>query len=267
MFTFIDLVQPETLEEAFQILNSGKKNAVLGGCAFLKMSGQEIGAGIDLSKLNLDFIKEKDGFIEIGAMASLREIETSPLLNQAFNRILPVSVSHIIGVQFRNIVTLGGSVFSRYGFSDLLTALLALDTEVELFHEGRLPLEEFLNRPVKKDILIKVIIKYEQRIASYQCFRNSASDYPVLNAAVSKLDNRWRIAVGARPTRAALAIKASEALNQSGLLSETIDDAARLAAEELAFGTNLRGTSEYRQALCKVLVKRGITEVLECKSI
>ncbi|WP_338013823.1 hypothetical protein [Desulforamulus profundi] len=40
---------------------------------------------------------------------------------------------------------------------------------------------------------------------------------------------------------------------------------AAMAVEELSFGSNIRGTAEYRKAMCKVLVKRAITEVLQCK--
>ncbi|MFQ7552525.1 MAG: FAD binding domain-containing protein [Blautia marasmi] len=42
------------------------------------------------------------------------------------------SLRHIVGVQFRNCATVGGSIWGRFGFSDVLTMLLALDTEVEL---------------------------------------------------------------------------------------------------------------------------------------
>lgn len=269
MFTLVNLVQPETLEEAYKTLTSRRNNAVLGGCAFLKMSTKRIVTGIDLSKLSLDYIREQNGFIEIGAMTTFRDIETSPLLKGTFNGILPKSISQIIGVQFRNVVTVGATVFSRYGFSDLITALLVLDTEVELYQGGRMRLQEFLHQPPKKDILTKVLIRKDNRGASYQSLRNSASDYPILNAAVSQLDGHWMISLGARPLRAELAPMAMEFLtqDQGTFNTESLKQAAKLASQELTFGSNLRGSAEYRQAISKVLVQRGITEVLACKSI
>ena len=48
-------------------------------------------------------------------------------------------MSHIVGVPFRNCATVGGSVFSRFGFSDLTCALLALDASVVLYRGGELP--------------------------------------------------------------------------------------------------------------------------------
>lgn len=265
MFTILDLVQPDTLEDAYKTLIKRKSNTILGGCAFLKMGSKRIGTAIDLSKLNLNFIQDRDGYIETGAMATLRDIETNPVFNQYFSGVLPKSISNIIGVQFRNVATVGASVFAKYGFSDLLTALLVLDTEVELYTGGRIPLDKFLDKPYEKDILTRILIPENGRKAAYQSLRNSASDYPILNVAVSNINNEWLIAVGARPLRAQIARKASAILSQGTLDAENIEAAAEMAAEELTFGTNTRGTAEYRKAVCKVLVKRAITEVRQCK--
>ncbi|KUO77345.1 MAG: FAD-binding protein [Desulfosporosinus sp. BRH_c37] len=266
MFSLNDLVQPEELETAYQILTDKRNNTILGGCAFLKMGSKRIGTAVDLSNLKLSYINETDGYIEIGSMTSLRELETHPLLKESFNGVLPKSVRNIIGVQFRNCVTVGASVYAKYGFSDLITALLVLDTEVELFKGGRMPLVDFLKRPKGKDILVKLWIKLDNCIATYLNLKNSASDYSVLNVAVSKLDERWTIVVGARPRRAAIATNASAALAKGTQSAAEIEDAAQKTAEELSFGTNMRGTAVYRKALCKVLVKRAIMEVLRCKS-
>jgi CO/xanthine dehydrogenase FAD-binding subunit len=266
VFTVLDVVQPDKLEEAYEILIKRRNNLILGGCAFLKMSNKRIGTGIDLSKLNLDYITEDHEHFEIGAMTTLRDMETNSLLKENFNGILPKSVRDIIGVQFRNGVTVGASVYSRFGFSDLITALLVLDTEVELYKSGRIPLRDFLENPYEKDILIRLWIKKNPRTAVFSSFRKSASDFAVLNVAVSKLNGQWTIAAGARPRRAAIAVSASEALGHGNLSIEDIDNAAQKASEELSFGTNARGSSSYRKTLCQVFVKRGIMEVLQCES-
>ena len=152
MFTLMELVQPSSLEEAYEILMKRKNNIVIGGSAFLRMGEKRIGTGIDLSNLNLNLIEETEDYIEIGAMTTLRDLEVSPILNNYFDKVIPNSVKDIIGVQFRNVATVGGSVFSRYGFSDLIVALLSLDTEVELYKGGKMSLEEFLNKEYEKDL-------------------------------------------------------------------------------------------------------------------
>ncbi|MFR4764682.1 MAG: FAD binding domain-containing protein, partial [Paraclostridium sordellii] len=153
MFTLTDIVQPTTLEEAYSILVKRKNNQILGGTAFLRMGKKRIGTGIELSNLGLDYIKEDDEFIEIGAMTTLRSLEISPIINKYFNGIIKNAVRDIIGVQFRNVVTVGASVFSKYGFSDVIVALLSLDTYVELYNGGIIPLDEFLNKKIERDIL------------------------------------------------------------------------------------------------------------------
>jgi CO/xanthine dehydrogenase FAD-binding subunit len=265
LFTIMDLVQPQTLEEAYNVLTSRRNNTVLGGCAFLKMGSKKIGTAIELSKLNLNYIKEVGDYIEIGASTTLRDIEINSLVKNSFNSVLSSAVENIIGVQFRNVVNIGATVFSKYGFSDVITALLALDTEVELYKGGRMSLNEFLKRPCAKDILTRIFIKKNDRKAIYKSFRNSSTDFPILNVTVSKLDNDWRIVVGARPATARVAVKASILLSKEELNESIIDEAAQVVTDELTFGGNTRGSAEYRQAICKVLVKRAIMEVSECK--
>ncbi|MBQ9014374.1 MAG: FAD binding domain-containing protein, partial [Bacilli bacterium] len=169
MFTLMELVQPRTLEDAYEILIKRKNNTVIGGSAFLKMGKKRIGTGIDLSNLNLNLIEESSDYIEIGARTTLRDLEVSPILNKYFNGVVSKSVKDIIGVQFRNVATAGASVFSKYGFSDLIVALLALDTELEMYKGGKVKLEEFLNKKYEKDILVKLNIKKNKSNAIYKC--------------------------------------------------------------------------------------------------
>lgn len=265
MFTMQNLVQPETIQEAYEILNKSRANTVLGGCAFLRMGSKRIGTAIELSRLTLDYIKEDSDHIEIGAMTTLREIETNAVLREYFNGLLPQSVGSIIGVQFRNVVTAGATVYSKYGFSDFITGLMALDTEVELYDAGRMSLEKFFNMPYKKDILTRIFIKKNNGRASFKDFRNSASDYPILNVAVSNLDNQWKIVVGARPMRAMVARNASLQLSKEALTDAQIEAAANMAVEELVLGSNMRASKEYRKVLCRVLIKRAVKEVLRCR--
>lgn len=261
MILIRDYVVVSSLDEAHNLLQQRRSNTLLGGGAFLGLSSKKIGTAIDLSQLNLDFILEEDKTIEIGAMTTFRQIETSPLLHEYFNGILPHSVTNIGGVQLRNIVTVGGTIYPRYGFSDLLTALMVLEADIVLFKGGQLPLREFLEYKTTKDIIVKIIIPKNKRCAKFSALRNSQSDYALLNVAVSCLDNQWLIAVGARPQRAKIALEASLSLSRTGLTPQNIEHAALKASQELTFGTNMRGGKEYRKAISSVLIKRAIMEV------
>lgn len=261
MFTVMDIVQPATVEEAYSILTKRKNNQVIGGSAWLRMGSKRIGTAVELSQLNLDYIKEDEEYIEIGAMTTFRSLETSEVIENNFGRIIKDSVKDIIGVQFRNVVTVGGTIFSKFGFSDLIVALLALDTEVELVNSGRIKLYDFLNKEYEKDLLTKIYIKKNDVKATYKSLRNAQSDYALLNVSVSKNDNKVKIYVGARPQIATLAVKASEFLSNNELSDENIEKASQIVSEELAFGTNMRASKEYRTLMSKVLVKRALMEV------
>ncbi|RBP41614.1 FAD binding domain-containing protein [Garciella nitratireducens] len=156
MFTIKRILQPNSINEDYNTLMYKKGNVILEGCAFLRLSSKNIVAAIDLSKLELEKIKDQVDYIEVGAYVTFGDLETHPLLIRNFNGIISKAVENIIEIQFRNIVTVGASVFSKYSFSDFLTALLSLNTEIELYKAGRTSLKKFLERSYEKDILSKI---------------------------------------------------------------------------------------------------------------
>ncbi|KNF08075.1 aerobic-type carbon monoxide dehydrogenase, middle subunit CoxM/CutM [Gottschalkia purinilytica] len=263
MITIKEYIVPKSIEEAYEQFSAKKKSTLIGGGAFIRMGSKNIPAAIDLSKAGLDYIKENEDTIEIGAMTTFGDIEHSELLKEHFNGVLPESVKEIVGMQLRNLVTVGGTVYTRYGFSDFLAGLLTLDVQVKLYKQGLIPLDKFLEEGApERDILECIIIKKENRKAAYKAVRNSMGDYAILNVGASKLDNDYRLVVGARPRRATLAKGAMEYLNKNGATEENIDKACDMASEEIVFGDNARGSKEYRKSVSKVLLKRALMEVV-----
>ena len=59
--------------------------------------------------------------ISIGARVTLRELEQHVGLNTYTHDAVKNAVKDIVGVQFRNMATIGGSIWGRFGFSDVLT--------------------------------------------------------------------------------------------------------------------------------------------------
>lgn len=262
MFSFSKFYIASNLQEAYDELLKNKKNIILGGTSYLRMENNSYNTAIDLSNLALDYIKEENEFVHIGAMTSFRAIETSPIINSLFSGVLSNSVKDIIGVQFRNNVTVGATVFSKYGFSDLIPALLSMETTVVLFKEGEISLEEYLKREGRtRDILVEIKIKKAIGKGSFQSVRKSKTDYAITNTAVTKSESGFRIAVGVRPGRAVLAYKAMEILNSNEISQELIDRAYE-ALDEIKYSSNMRGSGEYRSAISKVLVKKAIMEVI-----
>ena len=153
MLKIKEYVKAESLEQAYE-LNQKKTNCVIGGMLWLKMVTRNVQKAIDLSGLGLDQIEENDEEFSIGAMVTLRQIELHEGLNTWSQGAVKESVTHIVGVQFRNLATVGGSIFGKFGFSDVLSCFLAFDSYVELHHEGIIPLDQFAANKYPNDIAV-----------------------------------------------------------------------------------------------------------------
>lgn len=262
MISIKQYAKPKSIEEAYDLLTQQKKATLIGGGAFLKLGSKSITTAIDLSEAGLDYLIETEDAFRIGAMTTFHQIETHAGIREYCDGMLSKSVKDIVGIQMRNMVTVGATVYSRYGFSDLITALLALKTEIQLYKHGKMPLSQFLAEGVEEpDILEAVIIQKANGKGAFKSMRKSRADYAVLNLAVTKMNNEIRIAVGARPNRAKLAEKAMTYLNNHEWNSQNIEKAGSILAEELVFGSNMRASAEYRKNIASVLFERAIQEV------
>lgn len=158
----------------------------------------------------------------------------------------------------------GGSIFGRYGFSDVLTMFLAMDSYVELYKGGIVPLEDFAKKKPDRDILVRVIVKKRPIKTVYLSQRNSSTDFPVLTCCVGLFaDGEARAVVGACPQRAGLV------QDEQGILKDFCSkdlkaqeqaavSFAQYAKERVKTGGNMRASKEYRSHLVGVLVKRAL---------
>ena len=239
----------ESLEEAYE-LNQKKTNRIIGGGLWMKIGDRNLMTAIDLSGLGLDQISETEEEFVIGCMATLRDLEVHPGLNAYTDGAVKQSVCHIVGVQFRNCAPVGGSIYGRFGFSDVLTLFAALDCYVELYKGGNVPIQEFIHMNYDNDILVAVhIVKTPVKI-TYLSQRNTATDFPVIAVAVSEYNEKLHVSIGARPVRAeTLTLDLSEKADMEHLVKKV--------QEQFSFGSNRRGSADYRCHIAGVLVKRA----------
>ena len=259
MITIQKYVRAKSLEEAYE-LNQSKRNRIVGGMLWMKMASYDVATAIDLCDLGLNTIEETEDAFLIGAMATLRDLEMHESLNAYTGNAVRHAVKDIVGVQFRNMATVGGSIWSRFGFSDLLTVFLSMDTQVELYKGGVMPLSQFAQMRPDNDILIRLIVKKKLGSFVYTAVRNQRTDFPVIACAVSNIGGEYRAVIGARPSRAMI-VRDEKGILAQGIDARSAAEFARYVSESTPVGSNVRAGAAYRQHLVKVLTERSIMEL------
>lgn len=277
MFYYNQYVRAQSLDEAYELYQK-KPNFVLGGMLWLKMKNKTLGTAIDLCDLGLDQIDEDENEFRIGAYATLRQIETHEALNAYTHGAIAESVRHIVGVQFRNVATVGGSIWGRFGFSDVMTIFRALGAKVQLHKAGIMDLDEFVALPrTTRDVLVSVIVPKNAKGVVYLSQRNQSTDFPVLTCAVANRSGRYVAVIGASPYMAEpvwdedgildgiadAKIDGNAALTDNSETNAKIDKFAGYVAEHIRFGSNIRAGAEYREIICRVLTRRAVTQSLD----
>jgi CO/xanthine dehydrogenase FAD-binding subunit len=251
-----------SLDEAYSLLQQSPANQIVAGCTFLRRGSRKINVAVDLSDCGLSYITQDESGVHIGAYTSLRAIETSPVVASAAGDVFREVLRHLIGVQLRNQITVGAHVYSLFGFSDIIPTLLCLNAQVTLHHAGSMPLRDFLTAGVRRDLMTEILLPPEGRRARTQMMRNAFGDYSIFCRSVSRSpENGWIVAAGARPGRAMLAEKAMAELDAADPGRLDIDSAARRISEEFTYGSNFRGSAEYRKQLCRVFASRALREL------
>lgn len=257
MLKFGNYVRVGNAAEAYELLQKNRNNKIVAGGIWMRLGSRRVATAIDLIGCGLDTIEETEDEFRIGAMVTLRQLERNGAFNAMVNHVFEFAVHDIVGVQLRNTATVGGSIYGRFGFSDVLCSLLALDSYVELTGAGRIPLAEFAHMGYVRDVIEHVVVKKHDYRASYEAVRKNATDFPSLNVTVAWWDGVWHISVGARPLPAELLVGAD-----CGLASEYPSESELRALAEcvrgLSYGSNLWGSAHYRKQIAAPLAIQAV---------
>jgi len=228
----------------------------------MKLSGANINTLIHLGNLGLDTVSETQDKLIIGAMVSLHQVESNKIVGTIYNGMLLKAIKSVMGVQIRNVATIGGTVMGRYPFSDVLTALMAMKAKLVFYKRKEISLEDYLlEKKPERDLLLFVEIDKKEARGYFKKVSKTALDFAILNVAVSNENGNLAISVGARPGLARLCHQAMDYLNQNEISDEIMQSAAGKVLEELDFSSNSKAGKEYRMELAKVYVLRGLKAV------
>jgi len=283
--------KPNTVKEAciFLMENKGKARALAGGTDLLaKMKRREVAFRhlVSLSGISdLDYITYDTGDgLRIGALTTFKSLEDSLLIKDKFG-IIAQAANTMASTQVRNIGTVGGNICNASPAADLVPPLMVLGAKVRIAgpdKERLISLEDFFRGPgmtVLEDGEVLTEIQVPPPLphsgGTYLKISIRKKDLAVVGAGVlitidspDGVCKGAKIALGAVAPTSIRAKKAEGVLEGKTLKEDLIEEASRVASTEAAPISDLRSSSEYRQEMIKVLVKRGINSSLKvAKSI
>ena len=275
-----EMYQPTTLQEASRLLKEkGPGGRFLAGGTDLVIAMKEKGLApeyiVDLKRLpGLSGIrKNTDGSITIGALTTMREIETSKLLREKYP-FLCQSAAEVGSIQIRNRATVGGNMSNATPSADVAPSLIALQAIAKVAGAGgerTVALEEFFLGPGRNslspdEILTEITIPptSPRLIGDYIKFSpREMMDLAYVGVAVvySLNDKKCadvRIVLGAVAPTPIRAKKAEAALEGQILSADLAANVGAIAAEEAKPISDVRSSADYRRAMVGAMTKRAL---------
>jgi carbon-monoxide dehydrogenase medium subunit len=242
---------------------------VAGGTSFIvKPRAEHL---VDLTKLELNYIRDRKTEVLIGATATATDIGNSQVLSRLASGILRAASSTMADTQLQNMITVGGDIACRYTWANLPPTLMVLEAKLKL--EGRkrrvIPIEKFFESRLRPGEFISEVIipkKLNKGKGAFIKFSRTKSEYSLITVAVygerrGKIASAVRVAVSGvtHPTR----IRAIESeLRGKKLNEKLLEEVVAKAVAKLPMMKSYIFSEEYLREVLSVLLKRALREVL-----
>jgi carbon-monoxide dehydrogenase medium subunit len=274
---------PGTVKDALKLLGKLRDSKILaGGHSLVPMMKLRLAQPkhlIDLRKVKgLSGIKDAKGVIEVGAMTTHWEVESSRVL-RAKAPVVSETAAIIGDPAVRNKGTIGGSLAHADPAADMPATALALG--FEFVCEGpkgkrTVKVDDWfkgLMATALKDkevlTLIRIPVWPAGSGACYMKFPHPASRFAVVGVCaaltVDKNGTCTKASVGVTGagTRAVRARGVEAGLTGKRLDAATIEAAAQKAADGVDVQADLQGSVEYKAHLCRVFARRALEAALK----
>ena len=275
-----DYMAPKSVSEAIGLLKSNGEGAkvIAGGQSLIPLLKLRLASPtllVDIGRIpGLDYIRESEGFLRIGAMTRMADVAGSELLRRKYP-ILHDASTVIADPLVRNLGTVGGNVSHGDPSNDLPAVTLALGADfavegpsgirvigardffvdtftVALNHDDILT---EVRVPMPKSMSGGAYLKVEQKVADFA----TAGVAVFLHVGAKGRCESAGIALTAVGPKAIEAAKAEEAITGQKLTDgPALDRAAVLAAEASDPASDIRGTAEYKRSLVRLMVVRAL---------
>lgn len=268
---------PSSVEETLALLRAhgGDGKVLAGGQSLVPLLNMRLARPavvIDLNRvLALDYIREDERDVVIGAMTRQRTAELSPLIRQK-TPLLADALPNIGHPQIRNRGTIGGSIAHADPSAELPAVLAALDGAVVVRGPRgtrNVAAEEFfvsyLTTALKPDELLMEVRfpKHERQGTAFLEVARRHGDYALVGvAAVVSMDgdrcNQVRLAftgVGPVPVRMP---DAEAAVTGMRITDAVLGEAGRIARSRLEPESDIHASADYRRHVAGVLTERAL---------
>lgn len=276
---------PRSLDEAAELLRAGPVTVLAGGSDLMPQSR----AGrvalqptvMNISRIaGLRGISEAGEVVRIGALTTVSDLYTSPLIRERFAALWQ-ACDHFANDQIRNVATVGGNICNASPAGDTLVPLIALDARVLLAGKPNgalatrsVPLADFLIAPGRtaraaNELLtgVELPLPPDNAVSAFFKFgTRPALDISVISIALAAKRagsslREVRIAFGAVAPRPIRAGATEAALEGKALNDEAIAAAADAADAEIHPISDVRASDWYRREMVKNMLTRMLTHV------
>lgn len=277
-----DYHRPGSVQEAISLLQENPEAKILAGghslLPAMKLRLAEPGAIVDLGSISDLKQLSLNGGATIGAMCTYDVLLNSNELETMFP-VLHEALAWVGDVQVRNLGTIGGSAAHADPAADIPAALVALEAEFVVVGpngERTIPASEFFIdifttalEPEEVLTQIKLSAPDGNVVSAYEKFPHPASGYPVCGVAVVVTRDGSGNVSSARITATGSVYVvtrltgAEDALTGTGGDASAVSAASERATEGVSeFAGDHYASSEYREHLTKVFVKRALNRAL-----
>ena len=231
---------------------------------------------VDISAVGLDTVKVDGKKVTIGGTANFQQIVKG--LGDVLNGVVSKSARAYSTIIQRNTTTLQDALFGYATYFDLLTALVALDTQVTVQGKAKrvVPLAQFFskdNRAVlsNQEVATEFAFKLPSGDTGASLQRLALTDgdaVAILNVvAVLKMTGKKcaeaRIAVGGGLPAPVRLPAIEQELAGKTLDAALIESVAGKVAGMIEPPSDIRGSAQYRKQISGVLVRRAIEEAYQ----
>jgi xanthine dehydrogenase iron-sulfur cluster and FAD-binding subunit A len=272
------------IEETLSILNDyqGQVKIIAGGTDLML----ELEKGLHLDKKVLvdisriagldEIIRDEDGTVHIGPMATHNHCVRSAIIQKSAPLLAQACYS-VGSPQIRNRGTVAGNLITASPANDTIGPLIALDAEVKIRSiqgERTVKLADFytgVRRTVLQPNEIVVDISFMELSANQQ---SSFTKYALRKAQAISLVNasiivtlstntieHASVAFGAVTPKIIHAATVEQHLRGKEFSQPVIEEAARLAVQDISPIGDIRSSSDYRSNIASLLLKRGLEQI------